>query len=243
MKTSEILRFTVCLGLIAAGALACSDAPVAPEPEPPTLLARGGGGGGGGGGKPAPPPPAVFTLHDLDVGEAPTGFRSDGRGPYADGACGVYATIFLDDTRGMSANLLPKRDSANAVATCGYAREANVHLLVRHLSDDPHVDDTSTPIGEREVFQVGVRLDGGTLLLNTRQACFKILRSGKASGYGLRFNPGAFPGSSPVDVAQLAAGHYRVQTRPYPDNLAFCEDNSGVSFWHVVVDFEVQAAG
>jgi hypothetical protein len=30
-----------------------------------------------------------------------------------------------------------------------------------------------------------------------------------------------------------------VQTRPYPDNVAYCQDNDGISFWHVIMDFEV----
>ena len=59
------------------------------------------------------------------------------------------------------------------------------------------------------------------------------------SGSGLRFDPVGYPGSSSLDVTQTGTNSYHVQTRPYPDNIAYCEDNNGISFWHVVLDVDV----
>ena len=72
--------------------------------------------------------------------------------------------------------------------------------------------------------------------------CFNVGRNGRVTGAGLRFDPVGYPGSSSLEMTRTASGGYILQSRPWPDNLAFCEDNDGVSFWHVTLALDVAPA-
>jgi hypothetical protein len=112
---------------------------------------------------------------------------------------------------------------------------------VKHLSDSPHLDD-SAPVGAGTFALDNVKFDlTGLMVVNATPACHKIGRNGKLTGRGLRFDPVNAAGSNAVMVEDLGGGLWHFFSAPYPNNLAYCEDNSGVSFWHVNVDLMVQA--
>lgn len=56
---------------------------------------------------------------------------------------------------------------------------------------------------------------------------------------GLRFDAQSFPGSNFLQVTQLGGRMYRVRTAVYPHNLGYCENDGGISFWHVTMDVKV----
>lgn len=57
---------------------------------------------------------------------------------------------------------------------------------------------------------------------------------------GLRFTPVTFPGTSDVARDDLGGGLWHMYTRPYPDNIGYCENDGRVAYWHVSFDLYVQ---
>lgn len=209
-------------------AVACSDGATAPNADASPQFAKGGGKPGGS----TPTSyPAVWTMADL-------GIASDGGGAYRDGACGVTASLNLRTDGQWGSNMDP--DAAGG--TC--VRSATLTLAVRHVSDTPHVDDTSTPLGVFGIGNFGFVLDSGVGKVNplagvSVQPCFTTGRNGRTAGVGMRFDPSAYPGSSSLLVSGSVETGYLVSTRPYPDNLAYCDTNGTVDLWHVDMRIDI----
>lgn len=218
-------------------AVACEQAPLAPPGDP--AFAKGG--------KPAPETtswPMVLTVFDEHAPGQPADVLSDGLGDYVDGQCGVVATMNVRSDGKMGGHLAP----AGEASTC--PRAATLHLLVQHLTDDPHVDSAESPRGAFAVTNFKFVFDTGNLVVNAPvplpgttapSSCFEVSRNGRYSGQGLRMDATNFPGSNSLEVIELGTRHYRMRTRPAPDNVAYCHDGNAVTFWHVAVDMEVRA--
>lgn len=226
------MRTLICFILLAlvAALAACEQAPTAPTPEVDVHLAKGGNGG--------PPNAAAsvsFVIHD-ELDGAATGLTSDGAGAYTEGECGVDA--WLDD---VVAFMNPTGERVSKDEVCAVLpRSATVTLAVRHVSDDPHVDETlGTPLtGSMTNIKLGH--SNGRATINVPLCAITDPKSGKTSGLGLRFNPehATFPGSDFLAVSDDGTT-LRFTSKPYPDNVAGCENEDGVSYWHVDVDVEV----
>lgn len=226
------MRTLVSIVVIAsvAALAACEQAPTAPAAEVDVHLAPGGNGG--------PPNSAAsvsFVIHDeLDGVDA--GLTSDGAGAYSDGECGVDA--WLDD---VAAFMNPTGERVGRNEVCDVLpRSATVTLAVRHVSDDPHVDETlATPL-TGSMTNVKLGHSNGRATINVPLCAITDPKSGKTRGLGLRFNPehASFPGSDFLDVTDDGTT-LRFTSKPYPDNVAGCENEDGVSYWHVDVDLEV----
>jgi hypothetical protein len=180
--------------------------------------------------KPAPSTtrPAAVTILGGDL-------VADGQGTYQDGLCGVYAK-WTSGTDGTSFNFVP----AGTSTTCGgTARKVTLVLHTRHLADAPHVDDANAPAGSGTFVmdQFATAVGGGTKI-NAPPACFLVDRRGKVSGRGLRFDADNYAGSDDLIREDQGNGAWRIYSPP--EALAWCEDNSGISFWHVTVDLQVQ---
>lgn len=224
---------TLCILFVVSLALAaCDEAePTAPEVPSAVSLAKGGSGGPPGG----EAFPVSFVIHD-ELGGAPTGLVSDGEGPYAEGECGVDAWL-NDDVAFMN----PDGDRVGRDEVCAVLpRSAAVTLAVRHVSDDPHVDETLAAPLTGDLTNIKMGASNGRATINIGALCAFTQQSGKTSGLGLRFNPehATFPGSDFLDVTDDGTT-LRFTSKPYPDNVAGCENEDGVSYWHVDVDVEV----
>ena len=213
------LAAVAALGL--AGLLACSDTPIQPLPLEPSLAK-----GGGGGGKPAEQP-VDFTINDAGMS-----LTSDGKGIYEDGVCGVLA--------GWPAEILHlapagEKIPKNQQATCaGIApRRATLTLALRHVSDNPHVDDL--PSSGSGSFDVqNVKFGFGAAEATT------VNSAAQCGTAGLRFTSVTYPGSDNTVREDLGGGLWHMYTRPWPDNKAYCENGGVVTFWHVSLDIHVQ---
>lgn len=208
----------VALGL--AGLLACGDATIQPLPLEPALAK---------GGKPVARP-LDFTITDAGMS-----LTSDGKGIYQNGVCGVLAGwpdigMHLSPAGGS----IPK--SQKAACTGIAPRRATLVLAVRHLSDDPHVDDTpSSGSGAFDVQNVKFGFGAAeATTINSLASC------GTA---GLRFTSVTYPGSDNTVREDLGGGLWHLYTRPWPDNKAYCENGGSVTFWHVSLDLYVQEVG
>jgi len=192
-------------------------------------------GGGKGGGTPSDAIPGAWSLADLDM-------FSDGRGAYVDGECGVTAVLLTqsDGERGSHFEPTGRSMTAEESAACGGPRSVTLVMASRHVSWDPHVDDPSDSRGPIPVIQAGFGLETGTGKVNAPPVCFLVARNGSVRGRGLRFSPELYPGSSSLDAQRTADGGYLLRTRPFPDNLGWCEENSGISLWHVEMEFTVR---
>jgi hypothetical protein len=161
---------------------------------------------------------------------------------YKDGVCGVFAKWSDADAISFSftpAGSVPK--SQTAACTGIPPRKVSLALRVRHLSADraDHSQDVTfgTSLGTFEVTNLARGAGGGTKI-NAPPACFLVSRTGKVSGRGLRFDADNYVGSD--DLIRENLGSERIRFYSPTDALAWCEDNSGISLWHVVVDFTVR---
>lgn len=222
------LELLLVTGLLAA--LGCdgpSGGPLAPDAQ----FAKGGPG--------PTSAPIVMTFLSEDRAD----LMADGKGAYQNGVCGVYAVANIDAS-GTGYQMAPRGASipkSQAAACAGIApRGATMRLAVKHVSDNPHVDDPA-PTDGGTFNLVNIKLAPlGATVINAGPACFHVDRNGRIMGLGLRLDSQNFPGSNNLVRNDLGGGLLHVFTAPYPNNVAFCEDDSGVSYWHVVVDLQVQ---
>lgn len=215
MRPARTLR----LALIAAAA-ACSQDPSSLPVQPDALLAKGGPG--------TTTQPVDFTIVDGGFSLA-----SDGKDTYRDGTCGVLAswssnTISLSPAGGK----IPKSQQASCTGIA--PRAASLTLALRHISDSPHVDDAASPPGSGAFNVLNVKFGTGTAQATT------INSSAACGTAGLRFTPVTYPGTDHVVREDLGGGLWRMYTRPWPDNKAYCEFNGTPTYWHVSLDLYVQ---
>ncbi|HEX9165385.1 MAG TPA: hypothetical protein VF862_05715 [Gemmatimonadales bacterium] len=223
---ARTLLSIVCAGFTVA-VLACTEGPTVDQADP-----------GGTGPELAPPSSSQVPL---EITLAPgTDLIPDGKGSYRDGVCGVFAK-WTDSDAGASLNFVPGSSVPKSqIAACaGIApRTISLALRVKHLNDDPHEDVTDGPgSGTFAMNQFAMAVGGGTKI-NAPPACFLVSRTGKVSGRGLRFDADNYVGSDDLIREDQGNGLWRFYSPP--DALAWCEDNSGISLWHVVVDFTAQ---
>lgn len=221
------MRTLTCLLL--ATSFACAEFPVEPAGESAIAFAKGGG-------KPQPAPSVRLTIQD-------GGVLSDGQGSYVAGECGFAGSFNIaEDLTGANMHLSGDPEG------CPAARSATLRLLVRHVTDDPHVDDATDPLGEFAIAQFKLVLTNNVGVVNASEplpgtsaptSCFEVGNSGRKTGRGLRFDAVNFPGSNSLVVTSLGNGAWQARTAPYPNNVAYCENDDGISFWHVDMDLVV----
>ena len=220
-------RLTSAAGLFSMTACADSGEPS----NPPADFAKAGG-------------PATTTTYPLAVtlGAAGGDLLSDGKGAYQSEVCGVNGWASFDGTNwsfimSPTGSAIPRSE----VAACtGIApRAATMTLATKHLSDNPHLDETGS-IGSGTYNLGNIKLPplGGTVI-NAGPACFHITKSGRISGLGLRLDADNYPGSNDLIREDLGGGQWHAYTAPWPNNVAFCEDDTGTSYWHVNVDITI----
>lgn len=230
-------RTTTFLAGLAGLALAAACADIAAPDGLDPAFAPGGNGGGG--------KPPSLTMVGASVDGLGGDLNGDGLGAYVNGTCGVQANFLIRSDGNNGMHFYPAASSSSC------PRTATVNMAVRHVSAD-HSEDEIVPLGDFYVTQIKGNLDGHVMVVNAAQSvsgapitpCFDIDRRGRVGGgQGMRFDPNTFPGASTIQVTQLGDLHYRMQTRPYPDNIAGCNSNGVLTFWHVDVDLTVQATG
>jgi len=221
------------LGIAIALATACNDPSTTPV-EPGAQLAKGG------------PNPTQYSSVTtiLDAG---ADLVSDGKGAYQDNVCGVWSVANLWSTGTWGFQLSPAGISipkSERAACTGIApRTATMRLAVKHLSDSPHLDDPASPDGGTySLGNLALTYTGGSLF-NGPTPCYYVSRNGSLSGKGLRLDSQNYPGSDDLIREDLGNGLWHIHTAPWPDNLAFCEGDTGTSYWHVVVNVQVQIQG
>ena len=188
---------------------ACADAPTTPDLEVPgPLFAKPGGKGGGN--KNAPPPITVTFLDRLG-----DNIRSDGRGSYVDGACGVTAFFSLEDARLTTGGNIRRKDAT----ACGGTepRAVMVSFTQRVLGSPPGPQNGNTVAANFfKVNEVELVTEGNGTVLRS------AVVHGAGCAFGLRFNPNLDPNSDLVTVTKIADGTWTVATQDYPDNVAAC---------------------
>jgi hypothetical protein len=200
---------------------ACSDSVSAPTPAGQLSLAKGG--------------PTSENV-DFTITDAGMSVVSDGKGTYRNGVCGVLGTwssdvLFLAP----AGSSVPK---SQKVACAGIApRGATLNLTVRHVSDDPHVDDDQAPAGHGSYAVQNIKFGFGPAGASTVNA------AGSCGSIGLRFSPITYPGSDDLIRDDLGGGRWHMYSRPWPDDVAYCDNGTSVTFWHVAVDLYVQVVG
>jgi hypothetical protein len=217
------------IALLAATTLAaCESAPSGPEPgNVLTSPAKPGGNGGGGTSRES------IRVHIVDID--PTGaayhISSDGKGDFVDQICGVYAWRDGLDFMNPTAARIPRDQDCAGVAP----RAAYLLIDIRHNAEDPADHSADAPF---DPFPDPLVLSNlkfnpatGAGTVNAPPACMHVTGK-KVSGLGLRFDAIGYPGSNSVEVIDHGAGVYEYQTRPYPDNMGFCEDDTGAYFVH-----------
>jgi hypothetical protein len=194
--------------------------------------------------KPQPVPgtgPISETILDFTATSEPTHLRSDGRGAYTNGVCGVNASTAGDAANELAVSLWPA--ASTPAASCGGARSATVRMLVRHLGDDPHVDDDTTPVGDLVLGNMAVGVNGVAKINAPTLACFHSSRGGRSmSGIGMRFNTAVYPGSNYLNVTVNGDRLWHIETAPYPNNIGYCEGDLGVSYWHMNLSIDITPA-
>jgi len=183
--------------------------------------------------------PSIMTIED-----AGTDLVSDGKGAYQNNICGVWSVANLWSTGTWGFQLTPAGVSipkSEKAACTGIApRTATMRLAVKHLSNSPHLDDPASSAGG--IYSVGnlaLTYSGGSLF-NGPTPCYYVSRNGSLSGKGLRLDSQNYPGSDDLIREDLGNGLWHLYTAPYPNNLAYCEGTAGISYWHVVVNVQVQ---
>ena len=201
-------------------AIGCSDRALTTSLGHEASLAKGG-------------PPAPQRV-DFTITDAGLSLQSDGKGIYRDGVCGVFGSLSTDVMfLGPDYTRIPKSQQA---ACAGIApRAASVTLALRHVSDNPHVDEEVSPSGFNVV---NVKFGFGAAAATTVNAG----NNGTpiCGTLGLRFTSVTFPGSDDVIRDDLGGGLWHMYTRPWPDNKGYCENNGVVAFWHVSFDLNAQ---
>lgn len=203
-------------------ALGCRDAEVPSGLPSEPSLAKGG----------AP----LNQSADFTITDGGMGLTSDGKGTYRDGVCGVIG-VWSDASTHLSPSggKIPRSQQSSCAGIS--PRSASVTLAVRHLSDNPHVDDAASPAGSG-TFNVGnVKFGWGSALATTINASGATPFCGTL---GLRYTPVTFPGTSNVVREDLGGGRWHMYTNPWPDNIGYCENNGAVAYWHVAMDIFVQ---
>ena len=158
-------------------------------------------------------------LHGRRRTDPPSG---DSRGAYTSGECGVNAYTVVGAANDLAAHMWPA--ASTPAASCGGARSATVRMLVRHVSDDPHVDDDTNPVGDLVLGNIAVGVNGVAKINAPTLACFHSSRGGKGmSGIGMRFNTAAYPGSSYLNVTVTGDRLWHIETAPWPNNIGYCE--------------------
>jgi hypothetical protein len=111
-----------------------------------------------------------------------------------------------------------------------------VTLALRHVSDNPHVDNAVSPPGSGTFNVQNVKFGFGAAQATTINASGTPF----CGTLGLRFTSVTFPGSSDVVREDLGGGLWHMYTRPWPDNKAYCENGGVAAYWHVSFDLHVQ---
>jgi hypothetical protein len=184
------------------------------------------------GGQPVPDPQADFSITDAGLS-----LQSDGKGVYRSNVCGVGG--WWDGVGGSFAPASVKIAKSQQASCAGIApRAASVTLALRHVSDNPHVDE-SVPSTVWNVANVKWGTGGnGTTTINAGNNGTPICGT-----LGLRFSSTTFPLSSNSVRDDLGGGLWHLYTRPWPDNKAYCESGGVVTYWHVSFDMYAQVIG
>jgi len=190
-----------------AFALGCGELPPTVAPDGAASLATG---------KPPGDPPLVITFRG-NPGDLSDRITSDGRGSYADGACGVQATFNLTDAR-----LVPDASKIRPqdVTACGgrQARKVMASFTQRVDGSPPAIQDGNT-VGAH-FFKVDevelVTTDSGTVLRTA------IAITEGVCAHGLRFNPSLDSQSNSVAVKKNTDGTWTVATQAFPNDVAVC---------------------
>lgn len=216
MRPSYVLRVVA----VTMFATSCTDSPIEPFTHIEPSLAKGG---------------PVTQKVDFTISDVGTSLRSDGKGLYPNGVCGVvgtWSTILFLAPAGAS---IPRSQQA---ACAGIApRAVTLTLVVRHLSDSPHVDDSQAREGSGSFAVQNVKFGFGAAdatTINAAPSCGTI---------GLRFSPVTYPGSNDLVRVDLGGGQWHMYSQPWPNDVAYCANGSSVAYWHVVVDLRVQLVG
>jgi hypothetical protein len=214
------------LGLsIIITAVACSDATLSPDLPFDPVSAKGG--------------PSTTQRADWTITDAGLNLTSDGKGPYKDGICGASGVWGTDVTHLATGQAkIPRSQQASCVGIA--PRKAAVTLAVRHISDNPHVDDAASPAGSGTFDVANVKFGWGEAMATTINASGSTPFCGSL---GLRYTPVTFPGTNHVVREDLGGGLWRMYTRPWPENIAYCENNDIAAYWHVSFDLYVQIIG
>ena len=188
---------------------ACADVPTTPDLDVPgPLFAKGGGKGGGN--KNAPPPITVTFLDRLG-----DNIRSDGRGSYVDGACGVTAFFSLEDARLTTGGNIRRKDATACEGTGPRAVMVSFAQLMEGSPPGPQDGN----IVAADFFKVNevelVTEEDGSV---PRSAVVH----GAGCAFGLRFNPNLAPQSDLVTVTKNPNGTWTIATQPFPDDVAAC---------------------
>lgn len=222
MKTNcgrRVVLFVVAL----LTTISCTDTSVTTGIDRGASLARGG---------PAPDPTADFTIT-----AGPFGLQGDGKGVYGNGVCGVGGSWDgVGGAFGPSSVKIPKSQQASCAGIA--PRTASVTLALRHISDDPHVDESPSPT----VWNV-VNVKWGTGGNNTTTINAGNMGTPICGTLGLRFTSITYPGSSNTVREDLGGGLWHLYTRPWPDNKAYCENGGVFTYWHVSFDMYAQVTG
>lgn len=215
---TPMIKSTIRCLLLVTLAVGCSDSS-APSLTMEVSLAKGGG---------SPTQKVEYTISGTDMS-----LVGDGKGAYRNGTCGVIGTwdeiLYLSPT---GANI-PRAQKADCSGIA--PRSATLTLAVRHISDNPHVDDASQPPSSYAVQNVKFGFGAAqATTINAPPSCGQV---------GLRFTAVTYPGSDHVVREDVGGGLWRMYTRPWPDNRAYCENGGVVTFWHVSFDLYVQIIG
>jgi hypothetical protein len=163
--------------------------------------------------------------------------QSDGKGVYRNNVCGVVG--WWDGVGGQLNTASGKIPKSQQAACAGIApRAASVTLTLRHVSDNPHVDESTTPT----VWNVG-NVKWGTGGNNTTTINAGNNGTPICGTLGLRYSTITFPGTSDTIREDLGGGRWHVYTLPWPDNTAYCESGGVVTYWHVSFDMYAQVVG
>jgi hypothetical protein len=213
MPQSRSLSLIALLG----GLAACADQATAPTglDDPGALAAARSGG--------ITDPTATFTLPNSGSALRGDGlYLAGGSSVYADGVCGVTARIFATTAGSNSGDARLQTDVPSAGGrkcaayprrlTLDYGNGTDVGTLVVNVRALHNTVD-SIPVG-----QSALRL----LVVNNTARCGAV-----------KFGDG---GDS-VIVSRVTSSEWRIQSRPYPNDKAYCTTENGT--YHVQVDFTV----
>ncbi|HSG08645.1 MAG TPA: hypothetical protein VLA36_09810 [Longimicrobiales bacterium] len=195
-------------------AASCTESPATDPLTPEPSFAKGG---------------RTTKRADFTINSGGMSLVSDGKGIYQDDVCGVWGSWTADLTYLAPAYTTVRKAQCADIAP----RAATLTLAVRHLSDAPHLDDTESPAGSGVFSVTDVSFGWGANQTTTVNAAFVCTT-------GIRFSAAAYPGTDDVVREDLGGGLWRMYTRPYPHNRAWCDVNGVSTYWHVDLDVLVQ---